>query len=165
MDSSSTERNSVKVRWRVWRVRWGEESPKREVAIEPRRVGVPDDVSKTPQRERRECRLSKAEVKGDGGSSWSWESSRFAQSITIRILGYYQFRFVRSKGKSKQTHPSTSPSTFAKNLVSSIAKVFRLSLKSSNSLTIIGAEVILVDRTLSPRSHTATPVACRSPIC
>lgn len=57
-----------------------------------------------------------------------------------------------------------SPSTLAKNLVSSVASVFRLSDSSSRALTIMGADVMLLDRTLSPRSHTATPVACKSPI-
>lgn len=50
-------------------------------------------------------------------------------------------------------------------MVSSTANVFKLSLNSSNSRTIIGALVKLLLRTLSPRSHTATPVACRSPTC
>ena len=58
MDSSRTERNSVNVLWRVWRVLWGEDMPKMEVAIEPRRVGVPDGVSKTPHRLSMVCRLS-----------------------------------------------------------------------------------------------------------
>ena len=58
-----------------------------EVARLPIRVGVPEGVSKTPQRLRRVWRLSKAEVRGDGGRSWSWESSRLAQSITISMLG------------------------------------------------------------------------------
>lgn len=58
-----------------------------------------------------------------------------------------------------------SPSTLAKNFVNSIDSVFRLSLSSSSSLTMIPALVMLLLRTLSPRSQTATLVACRSPTC
>jgi hypothetical protein len=32
------------------------------------------------------CMLSKAEVSAEGGSICNWDSSRFAQSITINIL-------------------------------------------------------------------------------
>ena len=42
-----------------------------EFANAPRRVGVPEDVSRMPQRLRIECILSNAEVRGDGGRSWS----------------------------------------------------------------------------------------------
>lgn len=122
----------------------------------PTRVGVPDGVSRTPHLVNNVWTLSKADVIGDGGRSWSWESSRLAQSITIKILAHFS---CSPKSNYNITYPSTSPSTFAKNLVSSIANVLRLSLRPSNSLTIIGADVIFVDRTLSPRSHTATPVA------
>lgn len=38
-------------------------------AMEPRRVGVPEGVSKMPQRLRRVWRLSKAAVRGEGGRS------------------------------------------------------------------------------------------------
>lgn len=86
MDSSRTERNSVKVRWSVARVRWGEVGPNMEVASSPNRVGAPDLVSKSPHLLNSVCILSKAEVSADGGSICSWDSSRFAQSITIRIL-------------------------------------------------------------------------------
>lgn len=61
-------------------------------------------------------------------------------------------------GRSSK-YPSISPSTLAKNLVSSIASVLRLSLSPSNSFTMMGALVRLLSRTLSPRSHTATPEA------
>lgn len=152
----------MKVRWRVCRVLWGEVSPKREVVKDPRRVGIPEGVSRRPRWLRRVWRLSKKEVRGLGGRDWSWLSSRRAQSITIRILGGCQVCF---KVDQARTYPSTSPSTLAKNRVNSTARVFRLSLRSSSSLTMMGADVIFVDRTLSPRSHTATPVACRSPIC
>ena len=85
------------------------------------------------------------------------------------LLGFYHVvrgRVIRRGLAGKRdTDPSTSPSTFAKKRVNSIANVFRLSLKSSSSLTMIGADVMFVERTLSPRSQTATPVACRSPIC
>ena len=73
-------------------------------------------------------------------------SSRFAHSMTIKM-------------------PSMSPSTLAKNLVSSMASVLRESERLSNSSTIMGAEVMLAARTLSPRSQTATPVSWRSVIC
>lgn len=146
----------MKVLCSVCLVRWVEERPKIDVARMPARVGVPDWFSSIPARLRRVWRLSKAEVIGDGGRTWSCDSSRFAQSITINIL-----QEVSSILNSfiDFAYPSTSPSTFAKNLVNSIANVFRLSLRSSSSLTMIGAEVMFVVRTLSPKSHTATPVA------
>ena len=53
IDSSRMERNSVKVRWRVWRVRCGEDIPNIEVARTPARVGVPAGVSNMPARLRR----------------------------------------------------------------------------------------------------------------
>lgn len=40
-----------------------------EVARVPTRVGVPDGVSRTPQRVRRVWTLSKADVMGEGGRS------------------------------------------------------------------------------------------------
>ena len=69
MESSRTERNSVNVRWRVWRVRWWEDSPKIDVARVPTRVGVPDGVSRTPHLVNNVWTLSKADVIGDGGRS------------------------------------------------------------------------------------------------
>lgn len=93
IDSSRTERNSVKVRWRVARVRWGDVWPNMEVASSPNRVGAPDAVSKRPHLRNRVCMLSKAEVSADGGSICNWVSSRFAQSITIRILQIVRTEF------------------------------------------------------------------------
>ena len=64
----------------------------------------------------------KAEESEEMGRAERAVSSRFAHSITIRI-------------------PSISPSTLAKNLVSSMARVLRLSLRSSSPWEIKGAEV------------------------
>ena len=87
-----------------------------------------------------------AEERPEGGREGRAASSRFAQSMTMRI-------------------PSMSPSTSAKNLVSSMARVFRDSPRSSSSCTRSGAEVKFAARTVSERSHTATDVSCRVPIC
>ena len=59
----------MKVRWSVYFVRCGVESPKTEVANVPSLVGVPVGVAKTPQRDRKVCKLSYAEVMDVGGAS------------------------------------------------------------------------------------------------
>ena len=87
MASSRTARNSLKVRWRVVRVRCGVEGPNKEVARRPRRVGWEvEGSSRIPKVERMLCMLSKKEERGGEGRCCSWESSRRAQSITIRML-------------------------------------------------------------------------------
>lgn len=88
----------------------------------------------------------KAEDREERGRVGKTESSLLAHSITMRI-------------------PSMSPSTSAKKRASSIDRVLRLSLNWSSSSTIRGPDVIFALRTLSPRSHTATLVSCKSPIC
>ncbi len=114
--------------------------------------------------------LSKADASGGDGSCCIWDSSLRAQSITMRMLRRPRQSLslsdstVSGRG-GRHTYPSMSPSTLAKNLVSSMASVLMLSLSSSSSLVMMGADVMLLDRTLSPRSQTATPVACRSPTC
>lgn len=65
----------------------------------------------------------KAELRELDGWEERAESSRLAQSMTISM-------------------PSISPSTFAKNLVNSMARVLRDSLRESSSETIRGADVM-----------------------
>lgn len=141
MLSSRTPRNSLKVRWRVWCVRWGRVVPKRSVKRAPSGVGRPvDRFSNMPRWDRRVWMFAKAVEREVRGSAEMAESSRFAHSMTMRI-------------------PSISPSTLAKNRVSSTERVFRLSLRPSSSATMSGADVMLANRTLSPKSQTATPVS------
>ena len=59
--------------------------PKREVARSPSLVGWPFD-SRIPTVDKRVCRFDRADVKCDGEVEETWESSRFAQSITMRML-------------------------------------------------------------------------------
>lgn len=127
-------------------MRCEEVAPKRAVKARPRGVGSPDERdSKMPSWEKRVWMLVNALLRLDSGKVERAESSRCAHSITIRM-------------------PSISPSTLAKNLVSSIPSVLSDSERASSSETIIGAEVMFALRTDSPRSHTATPVSWRSPI-
>lgn len=153
MESSRTLRNSVKVRVRVERVRWVDVLPNNVVTIVPNVVGtlVPVSASsmrsRAPRRERREWMFSNM-TEGRVFEGWDErdESSRFAQSMTIRM-------------------ESMSASTLAKKRVSSRERDFRDSESSSSSRTMIGALVMFVLRTDSPRSQTATPVSCRVPTC
>jgi predicted transcriptional regulator len=55
-----------------------------------------------------------------------------------------------------------SPSTLVKKRVISTASVLSASLSASRSRTIDFASFMVLVRTLSPRSHTAMLVACRS---
>ena len=70
----------------MWRVRSRDDGPKTEVAKVPSRVGVPSEVSKTPHLLSSKWKLSYAEDIDEGVWVCNWESSRFAQSITIKIL-------------------------------------------------------------------------------
>lgn len=127
-------------------MRWECVAPKREVNAFPNVVGRPvERDSRTPRVERREWMFVNALLRPPRGRVERAESSRCAHSMTMRM-------------------PSMSPSTFAKNFVNSMPSVFRLSDSASSSLTMSGAEVMFAERTLSPRSQTATPVSCRSPI-
>ena len=68
-------------------------------------------------------------------------------------------------GESGWAYPSMSPSTRAKNLVISTESVFMVSLRASRSETMLAASRMSLERTLSPRSQTATLVAWRSCTC
>ncbi len=125
MLSSKTLRNSLNVRCKVWDVRCACVVPKRAVSTFPKGVGRPvDGCCRRPTCERSVWMFMKAEESEVGVKDCRAESSRFAQSITMRM-------------------PSMSPSTFAKNFVSSMARVFSDSERLSSSETIRGADVML----------------------
>ena len=124
MLSSSTFKNSLKVRCSVWDVRCSFVAPKTVVNSLPNGVGRPvEGFCKTPTWERRVWMFVKAELREPDGVEERADSSRLAQSMTISM-------------------PSMSPSTFAKNLVNSMARVLRDSLRESSSETMRGADVI-----------------------
>ena len=146
MLSSSIFKNSLNVRCSVCDVRCVFVVPKTVVNSLPIGVGSPvEGFCKRPIWERREWMFVKAELSEPDGYEGRAASSRLAQSMTINI-------------------PSISPSTFAKNLVNSMASVLSDSLRASSSPTMTGADVIFAKRIDSPRSHTATPDSCKSPI-